>query len=625
MFRNKILVRFAPPDPLSSSPFLLLPLSISLPSSPPSPSLSVELETLCWKLSRRWHLACLPQTSEIFIVHQRGQSESVAEVIKALAEAVPVSNVGVEEDVRSASVIAKAVECGFKSFMIDHGWRCVGDNIFVDSTFACSEERTHLCAVNVQVQSEIDDGFVFLVSPDAFRFSRHKISDFISSKMLKRFDNGKEIVLEDYNICTACTILPSLCEGHVIGISKLLPAGEDFERLEELWSFKHGLALHSNYFVAVQFSYGGHMDKQWLFAFQKTSSFQLFAQFPSAFILRGSGLAPTPQTIRHSKAVHAFESFIKIVGAWNFFDQGLVKLKEVSSLGIRTTLPVWNKATNSFPLCITRDKSSPHNEDSSNETYFFSKDLMLALDYRTPKPALKYSFGSRIFDSTEILENTVPSCKNNANNSADGIHNGENMNSNIESQSPMKFLPVTKSIHSDLKVDQTQVPSFTKKKIEDFCRGISNDQGLTKEKEMYGESYMKENQLEPVDGISMQLDRSSLHSSAKGSEKKEMTDAFLGGNCLPSPGEVPQKDAWGKRTLNSEKKIRENVAKSSKRMRAKQSVDQSDVTAKVKSHHKRGELHSLTIADLKCFLATKNAKVGGKKDELIQRITALLA
>lgn len=73
-----------------------------------------------------------------------------------------------------------------------------------------------------------------------------------------------------------------------------------------------------------------------------------------------------------------------------------------------------------------------------------------SLDFRTPKPALKYSFGSRIFGSTKILQNAVPSSKNNANNSADGIHNGANMNSNIESQSPMKFLPVTKSIRSGI-------------------------------------------------------------------------------------------------------------------------------------------------------------------------------
>lgn len=75
--------------------------------------------------------------------------------------------VGVEEEVRSASVIAKAVECVLKSFMLDNGWRCVGDSIFVDSTFACSEERTHLCAVNVVVNLQLFDfviagAFMFL-------------------------------------------------------------------------------------------------------------------------------------------------------------------------------------------------------------------------------------------------------------------------------------------------------------------------------------------------------------------------------------------------------------------------------------------------------------------------------
>jgi len=42
-------------------------------------------------------------------------------------------------------------------------------------------------------------------------------------------------------------------------------------------------------------------------------------------------------------------------------------------------------------------------------------------------------------------------------------------------------------------------------------------------------------------------------------------------------------------------------------------------------YHNRGSLQSLTIPDLKSFLTTKKAKVGGKKEELIQRITALLA
>lgn len=41
--------------------------------------------------------------------------------------------------------------------------------------------------------------------------------------------------------------------------------------------------------------------------------------------------------------------------------------------------------------------------------------------------------------------------------------------------------------------------------------------------------------------------------------------------------------------------------------------------------HKRGELRLLTVADLKCFLSAKKAKVGGTKEVLIQRATELLA
>ena len=42
-------------------------------------------------------------------------------------------------------------------------------------------------------------------------------------------------------------------------------------------------------------------------------------------------------------------------------------------------------------------------------------------------------------------------------------------------------------------------------------------------------------------------------------------------------------------------------------------------------HHRRGELCLLTVADLKCFLGAKKAKVGGTKEVLIQRVTELLA
>jgi hypothetical protein len=33
--------------------------------------------------------------------------------------------------------------------MLDHGWRCLGENIYVDLKFDQNEERTDLCIVNV--------------------------------------------------------------------------------------------------------------------------------------------------------------------------------------------------------------------------------------------------------------------------------------------------------------------------------------------------------------------------------------------------------------------------------------------------------------------------------------------
>ncbi|XP_072973956.1 uncharacterized protein [Typha angustifolia] len=117
--------------------------------------------------------------------------------------------------------------------------------------------------------------------------------------MMGRLNDDEEVILEDFNLLTSCTILPSLHEGHVTGLSKVLPYCENINKLEELWSYKHGLELHSDYFVAVQLAYGGCTNKEW---------------FPSSFVLQGSGLSPALQTTRVLKAVPTFESFMKLLG-----------------------------------------------------------------------------------------------------------------------------------------------------------------------------------------------------------------------------------------------------------------------------------------------------------------------
>ncbi|KAH7679505.1 hypothetical protein IHE45_06G063200 [Dioscorea alata] len=232
MFRNKIMVRASSSLSNGFSPFHLLTLSLSSSSSSSSSSLplSIDVETLCWKLSRRYGVACLPYSSQILIVHQLYQSHSVAGVVRELIDAFPVFNVVDEEEVGiSSSIVTRAIECGLRCAMLENGWSCVGENSFVCSSFDACEEGKHVYAVNVNIQSETDDDYIFIVSPDVLRFSRHKVSSLVGSKLLQKFNDGEEVILEEYNFSTSRTTIPSLHEGYVMGLSKQQPLAENFE------------------------------------------------------------------------------------------------------------------------------------------------------------------------------------------------------------------------------------------------------------------------------------------------------------------------------------------------------------------------------------------------------------
>eukprot|EP01018_Ginkgo_biloba_P038874 Gb_38386 [translate_table: standard] len=54
-------------------------------------------------------------------------------------------------------------------------------------------------------------------------------------------------------------------------------------------------------------------------------------------------------------------------------------------------------------------------------------------------------------------------------------------------------------------------------------------------------------------------------------------------------------------------------------------LDLAVVDEKVRDSHAKGNLKSLTLPELKSFLSANKAKVGGKKEELIQRIISLLS
>ncbi|RWR77123.1 putative DNA binding protein [Cinnamomum micranthum f. kanehirae] len=390
--KNKILVRVQPPfSPCSA--FSLHQLTLSQSHSHPFPfPLSCKLHSLCWKLSRKWRLACFSDSFDIYIVHHKSQSDSAAQVVKKIKEALPVTDVFVGDgEVISGSLISKAVDCSLRSLLLEKNWKCVGDGYIVNSSFSRGEEKSHVYALDVTIQVDTDDCFVALVSPDVVRFSRHKIMDLLGSERQQRFNIGEEVFVDNYGFVTSCLVLPSLHEGHVIGLSRCLPAVENLEHMEELWTSK--VFLNS---VSV-------------------TTLSCTSRFPSAFVLQGSGLNPVPQTNRASNAILALESFMAAIEAWDFFDGGLLKFKDVCRLGISSDLPSWTKALNNNEEHFLTAVNNPCMQKSIEGKVHSLGSLLSALDFRIPKPASGVLFGRETSEHTQIKGSTISSNKDTPN------------------------------------------------------------------------------------------------------------------------------------------------------------------------------------------------------------------
>eukprot|EP00268_Persea_americana_P065568 TRINITY_DN8773_c0_g1_i12.p1 TRINITY_DN8773_c0_g1~~TRINITY_DN8773_c0_g1_i12.p1 ORF type:complete len:410 (-),score=69.86 TRINITY_DN8773_c0_g1_i12:2641-3870(-) len=227
-----------------------------------------------------------------------------------------------------------------------------------------------------------------------------QIMDLLGSEMQQRFNIGEEVFVDNYGFVTSCSVLPSLHEGHVIGLSRFLPAVENLEHMEEIWTSKHGLTLPNDYFMKIELNHGGHISKQW---------------FPSAFVLQGSGLNPVPQTIRASNAILGLESFMAAIEAWDFFDGGLLKFKEVCRLGISSDLPSWTKVLNDNEEHFLTAVNNPCMQKSIEGKVHSLGSLLSALDFRIPKPASGVLFGRETSEHTQIKGSTICSNKDTPN------------------------------------------------------------------------------------------------------------------------------------------------------------------------------------------------------------------
>lgn len=196
---------------------------------------------------------------------------------------------------------------------------------------------------------------------------------------METFQHIKEVSLDGYNLQTACAILPTLQEGHVIGFSELPPSGHILDSFTELCSVKHGLETNYSYHAAVKLTRGASWEKQWL---------------PSPFVLQGRGLQPAPKSVRASKAMPSMRSFIELLKAWNFFGQSQLVIKEQLVVNCTATLPTWDKATSKLAMHTARTEN-PEDLRLVHPSSL-AKDQSLALDFRTPKPAVFCSSAAKL-------------------------------------------------------------------------------------------------------------------------------------------------------------------------------------------------------------------------------------
>ncbi|KAM0851733.1 hypothetical protein ACQ4PT_052238 [Festuca glaucescens] len=679
MFRNKVLVR-AGPSSAPPPPFLLRQVSFSTDVP------SVDIEILCCRLSRRHRLACLPQPpSDALVVYQRCQSPAAAEVASEIAAAFLDASVGEEEEVVcSGSLVAKAIECGLRCLMLERGWRFVGESIFVESTFAASEERTDLCALNVEVRSGLNDDYEFVVSPDAFRFTALKISDVANSSVMETFQHIEEVSLDGCSPQTACAILPTLQEGHVIGFSKLLPSGQSLDNFTELCSVKHGLETNYSYHAAVKLTRGVFWEKQWL---------------PSPLVLQGSGLQPALKSVRASKAMSSLRFFVELLTAWNFFGQNQLVVKEQLLVSCTTILPTWDKAISKLSV---QTATTDNSEDLGLvRTSFMAKDQSLNLDFRTPKPAVFCSSSAKVHELARCMDD-------------DGTGNGTR---SINHFCPSQPIVLTSSFKSQVTLLK---PSFRRSKranenktrcsSEQSYADSSNKSSETGLPKPSHRSSPKASHAKPINSsiaiLVNQVIQASVHPKRKHAEFLENSDkgetakvhqkdccerrnldtrkicplhflylfaikdyttdvphdtklmldikdvlsaktietkskSMVGKDEINATTKSKRKpavvkDELTKKAIDHQKDVTEKVAKArtvlakdeltlTAKTKTKPDVNNNESAEKVIDHHKRGEMRLLTVAELKCFLSVKKAKVGGSKEVLIQRATELLS
>ncbi|KAH7306704.1 hypothetical protein KP509_22G026100 [Ceratopteris richardii] len=555
------------------------------------------------------------------------------------------------EAFHSGLTMKSALLCGLREALVSAGWIVFDGNLALHGCITEFQNGTLAESIVFDLHTEANDRINFILSPDVIQFRPFRIERLLSGSLEKSFDSGLVLDFEDYldtllpadDQTIRCLVLPSMQEG----CCRTQPVGFDLEKEKDIWKLMHGITLpNEGFYVRVLIPQEGAMLKSW---------------FPSCLVLKSCGLVPAPLSIRTSRIHSILAKITSSISRWDFFGSESLMIKTLDQEGENSRSACWQTGNSilrqasqlgvkditlenniniasikmgsilnclrrsKLPSChytaaqdtvqgshISRNSICSSHLESSSTTTSLRAPIFLKRKTRGPQDKVKDHSSSRSESNQKI------STTSNTNN----IEGQENLL--MERCQKIGLKKIAAGNPAALDIQKNMAYKATKRKLisgrqnmaPDLTLGASVRRISKKVSLSSGSSMTGLEQLSPVMTVDHHSKQGVVNCMRSLPDKLTSSDKLAVRQLAPEPKE----NYAGKGTTPRQKKLY-----GERKSASTATIDSVSNRQRISNKHAEGKLSELTIPELKLFLSENKAKVSGKKDELIQRVTLLLS
>ncbi|GAQ81632.1 hypothetical protein KFL_000860040 [Klebsormidium nitens] len=591
------------------------------------------LRDLAWKLESIVGENCAAvaaSENRILVVVEATRKKAVKKMLKKVKKKLQVSfDKSADSAVDEGRLLEVAVESVLRRGLRKQGWMPFG-RLLVRSNLTAGVERSVVDTVELDVRLEPKSKIDLVLSFGAARFRQFKYLEALPESLRPKFHEGENVNLMDWIYAHSedslsnfeCRVLPTLEPGYLVAACSSPPAGVSTEYLRTLWLEKYGIKLTKEFaFLRVRFS------------FQPESKAVLF---PSCCVLTSGGLVPAAPSIQNTRMEPALLQFLKDVEACTFFGAAplRVKRREGSGQSAKPKLlghaPVWAAVKEGSeeagkggplkcppsnlvelqtlpvirhekPVVISRagngtDEEAPAKVRSTSMEKASVQPAQRPADRPLIVPSFKKrsgtffvpQVGQRTTDLPRTAAAPAPPPIRVSKPSGNAVQNGGKLMAPSFGSRPKgpggAKAPDTKASGTKVPKAKTAAPKSVGSK------GPSGNEDLQNK-----------------GSTDVTTKRKKAEAGDEGSGKKKQKTVSISGE------------------KQSDGKAHEGAAEKAPRKRTTAAdLDVNEVDALVRAKYADQKLKDLSVPQMKNFLSQHKQRVGGKKEELVERITGFL-